>query len=175
VTSSKWTETIRNQWSKLNPNMKEKDGRLTYMQLIWEWKYYSSQGDLDSIVDRNNHWGMTYCEFYKIAQAFGMIGENSRLPDRKRFFELVDSLGLESNNTEIKFSNSNWRDYELFPIKEEEKNGHFYCEITFSNDPNLRSWTVGKFFRIDKKSLCFYLTVFPETKDVKIYECSAKE
>lgn len=142
---------------------------------VGKWKYYSFHEKLDSIVDYNDHWGMTYCEFYKIAQALGMVGENSKMPDRKKFFGIADSLGLRSNNTEINFSNSNWRDYELFPIKEEEKKGHFYCEITFSNDPNLKCWTVGKFFRIDNKLLCFYLSVFPKSKDIKIYECSSKE
>lgn len=138
---------------------------------VGRWKYYSSFGNLDSIVDHSSHWGMTYCRFFEIARAFGMIGENSRMPTRKKFFEVADSLGLKNDNPDITYSNPNWVNYDFYPIPEEEKNGRFSCEITFSNGSIYREWAVGKFFRIGNKSLCFYLSVLPETKDVKIYEC----
>lgn len=138
---------------------------------VGKWMFFSTSGKLDSIVDYSSHLGMSYCEFFEIARAFGMVGENSRMPERKRFFEIVDSLGLKSCNPNMQFSNPYWRNYDLYPIPEEEKNGRFECEITFSKHPISRAWTVEKSFRITNKLLCFYLSFYPETKEVCIYEC----
>jgi hypothetical protein len=137
---------------------------------VGKWKYYSAHGELDSIVDYNSNRGMTYCEFFEIAHAFGMVGENSRIPERKRFFEIEDSLGLKSCNPNKAFSNSYWRNFDFYPIYEEEENGRFNCKITYSKWPE-KAWNIEKHFTIQGKSLCFYLSLYPETKEVCIYEC----
>lgn len=134
---------------------------------VGKWKYYSATGKLDSIVEYNNKGDMTFCEFFEIARAFGMIGEHSKMPSRNKLFEVIDSLGLKNgtaNNNKL-----NWIDYDFYPIPEEEENGRFSCDISFSNKIH-QVRTVRKFFQIGNKSLCFCLTVSPRTREVIIYE-----
>lgn len=44
---------------------------------IGEWKYYSDSGKLDSIVDYNRKYKVSFCEFYQIAKDRGLIGKTS--------------------------------------------------------------------------------------------------
>ncbi len=136
---------------------------------VGKWKFFSPQGVLESIVDYSSQYGVNYCEFFAMARAFGMVVENSRMPDRKRLIEIADSLKLKNCNRT--YANQYWLNFEFYPINVEEKEGHFRSEISYSNIPGSKVWTVCKYFSFTNKRLCFYLSFYPETKEICIYEC----
>ena len=46
---------------------------------IGEWKYYSASGKLDSIVDYDKKYKVSFCEFYQIAKEKGLTGKTSSI------------------------------------------------------------------------------------------------
>lgn len=137
---------------------------------IGKWKYFSDCGKLDSIVDYSRGQIMNFCDFYEIAHAFGMVGKNSKMPNRQRYFEIADSLGLRHDDTNYKYATPYWSKYEFYPISKEEENRKFTSKFRYACDSHFQEWIVEKIFRIENKSFIFYLTVFPKTKGIMIYE-----
>lgn len=137
---------------------------------IGYWKCLSQSGELDSLINYDKIHQVAYCDFFKLAQSFGMIGQKSKMPsDRQSFIKIADSLNLNPVYYGTVWGKPGWIDYDNYPIQEEEKNVRFNSEIGFMGSDNSKQsiWYVVKYFKIGNRSLGFGLYVDYAKKEVQ--------
>lgn len=141
-------------------------------QGVGRWKCQSQTGNLDSIIDYDKDKIVTYCKFFEIAKAFGMVGKSSRMPERQKLFQIADSLGLTVILSGIIYYNlrAGWMNYDFYPVKEEEIDERFQSEIFYSNSRNNKEWTVIKKFKIQTQVLQFCLSLDLGKMTIRQYE-----
>jgi antitoxin component YwqK of YwqJK toxin-antitoxin module len=63
----------------------------THHKRIGKWQYFSQSGELDSIVNYDIKYKVSFCEFYRISQEKGLTGENSYFDfdERSRKWQII--------------------------------------------------------------------------------------
>lgn len=140
------------------------------LKKVGYWKCLSQSGKLDSLINYDKIHQVAYCDFFKLARSFGMIGQKSKMPaDRQSFIEIAHSLGLIPVYYGMIWGKPGWIDYDNYPIPEEEKKVRFNGEIGFFGSDNSKHsiWYVVKYFKIGNRDLGFGLYVNYATREVQ--------
>jgi hypothetical protein len=87
---------------------------------IGRWKYYSDSGKLDSVVDYDKKYKVSFCDFYQIAENNRMTGKTSKInfnPDKRVW--RVEKWNYEENSAtgiELQVDSMTIKKIELFRI-----------------------------------------------------------
>ncbi|TKG96349.1 hypothetical protein EYV94_03585 [Puteibacter caeruleilacunae] len=140
---------------------------------IGQWKYFSNKGTLDSVVNYDNEYIISFGDFYRIASIFGMVGENSLMKSRKGLMEISTELGLKLKMAKYTSGKRGWPNQDLYPIELEEKNNMFYTIFSYSR--KTQTWLATKIFKVsdhtlNKKNVHFSLQYDITKKEIIIFE-----
>lgn len=152
------------------------EGRLTECgfvidknQKIGIWKYISPNGQIDSIVNYETKREMSFCEFYRIANLFGLVG-NKLLPERNILNRIAESKGFS-----IVFQNSllnkpGWSSLAYIGQKRILEDHMFNSIFSYRQKEKGDEWSVIKFLDDGNKKYGFGLTLNCRTSEIFLYE-----
>lgn len=147
---------------------KSECGFLCNSEKVGIWKYFSVEGEIDSLVDYEKKRNVSFCEIFEIAKSFGMIGASKKLPYRKEFIQVAEQYDLTIKTPKSSFVKIGWPS--LFLINQEayHKNCKFTTSLRYTKEGN--TWNVSKCFHDNKKSYCFGIAINTKHKIIIQFE-----